>query len=497
MKALKLLSALAFALVLAVVAAPTPAAAQADFGTFVQLGDSLTAGFLDGCWVEHGQRDSFGAILARQARAGSFEQPLIREPGLGGCLVLTSLAPTFSRKASTGVPLNLTLNRPYNNLAVPGYTIRDVVDNKPILDPANPSLAALVLRNASAATAASTLQQAAVLRPTFLTVFIGNNDVLGAVGVGTAVEGLTVTPKAVVEAKLAEIFTTMKTAQGGTGKGVVMTVPDVTAIPFPTTINPVLAVVGGNPVRVLGPTGCPTGVPACPVPAGTLVTLNAAPLLGTGFGIPCQLLDASGAPANDPRRANCNKPLPDSLNPQTGVPGVLLYPDELTLIRTRTADINAAINTLGSAAGYKVFDTGAFFADLVAKGRSFGGMTITTAFLSGGFFSYDGVHPTSLGYALAADELIQFINRSYGTSIARPDLTPFLFNGNAQAGGFPVGINLSDDERLRYAAEIYSPENWRTTLYKLFPAVGSPELSLGDQTVGEGPARRVGLGRFD
>lgn len=41
------------------------------------------------------------------------------EPGLGGCRKLTSLAPTFSVKPSTGKPLNLTLARPYDNLAVP------------------------------------------------------------------------------------------------------------------------------------------------------------------------------------------------------------------------------------------------------------------------------------------------------------------------------------------------------------------------------------------
>ena len=78
------------ALVLAAAVA-TPAAAQIDFSNFVQIGDSLTAGFVDGCWVEHGQRDSFGAILARQAGAPSFEQPLIKEPGLGPCITLLSL----------------------------------------------------------------------------------------------------------------------------------------------------------------------------------------------------------------------------------------------------------------------------------------------------------------------------------------------------------------------------------------------------------------------
>jgi peptidoglycan/LPS O-acetylase OafA/YrhL len=49
---------------------------------------------------------------------------------LGGCLVLASLAPSFTTKASTGVPSNLTLARPYNNLSIGGCAIGDFLRAK-------------------------------------------------------------------------------------------------------------------------------------------------------------------------------------------------------------------------------------------------------------------------------------------------------------------------------------------------------------------------------
>jgi hypothetical protein len=103
-------------------------------------------------------------------------------------------------------------------------------------------------------------------------------------------------------------------------------------------------------------------------------------------------------------------------------------------------------------------------------------MTVTTAFLSGGFFGYDGVHPTSIGYAIFTNDLITFINANYKTSIPAVNLSPFLFNGNAQAGGYPVGLNFSPEETLAWAAEIWGNESFRDTFSALF-SVTAPEWS--------------------
>lgn len=474
-KTLFRIAALAFVAALALPAA----AQQADFTMFAQIGDSLTAGFTDNCLVEYAQNDSFGAIIARHAGVSDFQQPLISRPGLGPCMVLTSLVPTFAYRPNTGVPTNLALARPYNNLGVPGYTISQAVDSNPS---PGPTIGYIILRGQG-----TMLQQAAFLKPTFLTIYIGNNDSLNAAGLGTVIDGVTLTPAAVFDSKLQTIVDTMKAAQGGTGKGLILNMGDVAAIPFTTTVSPILGTnpATGAPIYALSNYNC-GAAPACPVPAGSLLTLYAAAMLQSGMGIPCAVLDAGGAPANDPRRANCNKPLPNDCDFSGGAatcaakPGVVLTPDELTLLRSRVAQYNASIAAKGPAAGYKLFDVAAFFQDINAHGRVYGGLTVTTAFLSGGIFGYDGVHPTSLGYAILASELIDFINANYGNSISSIDMTPYLFNGNTSPGGFPVGLALTPEESLKWAAEIYSPENWNSSLKYIFTQPARHAVAPGD-----------------
>ena len=272
MKTPKALFRITSAAALAVVVT-SPAAAQVDFTTFVQIGDSITAGFTDGCLAEHGQRDSFGAIIARQAGAASFEQPLVKEPGLGPCRVLTGLTasgfPIFGYKPNTGTPLNATLARPYNNLGVPGFRIKDTTTSRTSADNGNP-LTDLVLRNPAFGNTTQ-LQQAASLKPTFTTIFIGNNDVLGPVSMGTVIDGATLTSKADFQANFQLIIDTMKAAQGGTGKGIVFGLPDITSIPFTTTILPFIApgvTYLGQKSHVDPATGLNIGFdPIAPIPA--------------------------------------------------------------------------------------------------------------------------------------------------------------------------------------------------------------------------------------
>lgn len=274
---LRTLATLAVALLLAFPAA----AQQADFTTFVSIGDSITQGVTDGCVVEYAQRDVFGAIIAKHAGA-VYEEPLISSPGLGPCMYLINLAPTFGNRPNTGQPTNIALGRPYNNLGVSGFKIHDVVATNPTT-PAG-GIAYLTLRGLGTA-----LQQAASLKPTFVT-FMVNNDVFAAVSSATAIEGLTLTPMSSINADLDTIFSTLKAAQGGTGKGIVMTLIDFASVPFATTVSPILGVypagtpgVGGQPIYALSTAGCPTGVPACPVPAGSMLTLLAAGYLQAGY----------------------------------------------------------------------------------------------------------------------------------------------------------------------------------------------------------------------
>lgn len=411
--------------------AALPAAAQvdtgsADFTRFVALGDSLSHGFTNGGVVRGVQVNSIPALIARQAGVTDFEQALISAPGIPPLLVIQSLAPpVIVPRPGAGAPLNLNLPRPYNNLAISGFDVRDVLVTRtgnPLID--------ITLRGLGTA-----LELAAVQQPTFVSLWIGNNDVLGAATSGIVIDGVTLTPAAQFRADLTAIVNTL----GGVGADLVMAnIPDVTGIPFVSTIPPVVV----NPQTqqpVLGPDGQPIPLigPNGPLnPATDRVLLTATAELARGLGIP-PALGGQG-------------PLSDSS---------VLSGNEIARIRERTQALNAIIRDVANASGAAFFDANAFFAEVSANGFNVGGIELTTDFLTGGIFSYDGVHPTPLGYAVIANGFIETINAHFGGDVPLVNLNPFLFDpavGGAGAilpPGTPVRSTLFTEAAARSLKE--------------------------------------------
>jgi lysophospholipase L1-like esterase len=411
------------------------------FRKYVALGDSLTAAVEGNCLVERHQRRSYPKLVADALGIGDFQQPFISERAVSGpvgvCLGAVDAGGTITVGAVSqqGAPTNAALARPYDNLGIPGANAADLVD----LRVANPSgntanrFAAAILRNFGPGPAGippggpfegrNAVEEANLLSPDLVTVWAGPNDVLGAALSGTAIDGVTLTPVALFESKYTQVMTGVST---GGRTVVVLNVPDVSAIPFTTTVPPVLVdpatrqpvVIGGSTVPLLGPrTTATCSTAPCPLPDGTLVTLGASALLAQGTGIPT----AAGG---------TGQPLPDGSfsPPATLNPGVLLYPEEVALIRQRTADLNARIASIASANGATVLDIHAIFEDIGAHGyEAGGGIVLTNAFLTGGIFSADGVHPSNLGYALVATKIIQHLNATEGTDLELPDFAHSLF----------------------------------------------------------------------
>jgi hypothetical protein len=462
MKILK--SLLRVSLALAAVVALSPAStawAQVDLTRIAWIGDSEGAGFSAYCLTKRVQVDSPGAIIAR-TNGVDYQQPIVNDPGIGGCLKLTSLAPSFTQEPSTGTPANLALPRPYNNLSVGGCTIFDMVHATTGAETARPGTCRdtidLVLRN-SALHLGSMVDQAIALNPTF--VFLENvgNDNLLAVTDGNVIDGVTVTPVAPYTADYNAALAKLAAKQP---KGIVFGSVDVTNIPFATTIPPCVFTSGpsgltcvknpatGQPIPLLGPKGCPTGVPACPMPATTLVTLNAEAYLPFGYGIPCAVA---------PTLPKCNNPLP-AAPIDASHPGVLIYAADVALLRLRTADYNTAIKAAAASSGYKYYDTNEFFLRMKA-GFDIGGIPINAAFLTGGAFSYDGYHLTPIGYALYADDIIQFINANFNAGLPRVNLTTYLFNGGTNgglSGSSALYVPLNGEDYERAVQAIFTPE---------------------------------------
>jgi hypothetical protein len=408
MKTLRKLLLLGLPLVLSVL----PATAQvntgsADFSRYVALGASLTAGFSSGSLHAEGQALSYPSLIHSQATgsAAGFEQPLMADPGIPNILQLQSLAPlVIAPKPGQGIPVNIALERPYNNLAVPGANTGDIVRTT------TGGLHPLVLRGLG-----TQLEQAAFLQPTFATLWPGGNDALGAVVSGIVIDGVTLTPTADVAADLAVIGETLEAV--GTENGALATVPDVTKIPYVTTLPPVVVdpvtnepvIVDGQLVPLIGPDG--------PLGLDDSVLLSATTELAQGRGVPVAL-GGSGQPLSD---------------------GAVLSASEKSAIQVRVAEYNALIRSAVQDSGVALADVAAVFEDISQNGVVLGGIQFTTEFLVGGLFSYDGIHPSPLGAALVANSFIEAINTTYGGEIPLLDLGPFVLGDLGRLPGTGTG----------------------------------------------------------
>ena len=203
------------------------------------------------------------------------------------------------------------------------------------------------------------------------------------------------------------------------------------------------------------------------------MTLPASALLAQGIGVP---VAAGGT----------GQPLPDGqfIPPATVVPGVLLYPDEVAGIEEFIADYNAIIASQIAGVGGIVVDINAIFDDITAHGYHLGGINLSSAFLSGGIFSADGIHPSSIGYTIIANAFIQTMNVELGLEIPAPDFSHVLFTPNVPQTG----------EGVRNGGEWhYSLGMWRDALERTGAGRGfsiqMPEASA--PRPGRGGPRRV------
>ena len=413
------------------------------FQNFVTVGDSLIAGEESGCVVQRFQERSWVAITAKQLDMADFEQPWISEvaatnpltgyPCLGLTLNGTSLA--IDIVSETGQNTNLTLPRPYNNLGFNGSPLMaDFVDLTVTTPGASDldNLAGRVLRNCMGCPfqGMSAVDEANLLSPDLVAFWGGNNDALNAMFAGVAIVGVTLTP--------VDSFTnsTNQVIAGLSASGrtlVTGDVPDVVTVPYATTIPPVVVdpttmqpvIVGGQLVPLLGPGDdaypCTPAPPdsGCALPQGSLVMLPASTLLGQGVGIPTAV-------------GGTGKPLPHGTftPPSTLTPGVVLYPDDITLIESTIASYNQAIAAAATANGATLIDSNALFAVVAKNGYDVGGIHLSTAYATGGIFGYDGVHPAPSGYGIVADAFIQLLNTVKGTHIPRPNFSDILFTPN-------------------------------------------------------------------
>lgn len=455
----------------------------ADFTKYVALGNSLTSGYRDGALYLDGQNESYPSMIAAQMKlsggAANFTQPLMSD-NLGGISALgipnklilaVNSAGALSPVVDTGNPINTIANvykpdAPIYNLGVPGaksyHLVAPGYGNAAGI--ANGTANPYYVRFASSTTS-TVLEDAMKINPTFFSLWIGNNDVLGYATTGG--DGSNpITADATFSQAYAALVTTLTSAGA---KGVVANLPDVTTIPFFTTVpyNPVpldeasvtalnsqvfgplkqiltslgqgsrLSLVGlkNNPLLLKDEnlTNLSTQITAALVGAG--VNAQQAGLMGQIFGQARHATSADLVPLTTSSVIGTAPSSPLAVSPfnKYGVTFPLedkhvLIAKEVTEVTSATSKFNITISSLAAAKGLAFVDANAKMKELAqSSGIQFDGVKYTAKFVTGGTFSLDGVHLTGRGYALIANEFIKAINIKYGSTL--PSVNPNAYSG--------------------------------------------------------------------
>jgi hypothetical protein len=454
---------------------PAATPGSADFSNFVAIGNTLTAGFTDGALFIAGQNNSLPNILSRQFElvgGGSFTQPLASD-NFGGLALAGNRLPGFDPRLVFGgagpVPLesligpvtvttDIALNNPtgpFNNLGVPG------AKSFHLLAPGYGNLGNLSLglanpyfvRMTGSTPDASVLQLAVTQAPSFFSLWIGSNDVLGyALSGGDGTDPITPVdgpPGVGFNESYGAVIATL--AASGAG-GVVANIPDVASIPHFTTVP-------YNPVPLDAGTAAAVNQAYAPYNGGIQAALAA--LAGTGLftqeEADSRLINFEASAANAvviedesltdlgainpafeglPKirqataedlivlpAANFIGTLADPNNPLS-VNGVAIpLSDKWVLIPSEQAEIsdaiiafNATISSTANAAGLAFVDANALYLQLSNGGITSGNFTLTSNLVTGGAFSLDGIHPTARGYALIANDFMKAIDAKYGSN---------------------------------------------------------------------------------
>ncbi len=444
MKRLSQFSMIALAVLFLVQCEPTlnertPDSGQADFSSYLAVGNSLTAGYADNALHRDGQQNSFPNILAgqmMQAGGGEFFQPLVN-PGVGSNaagqarLVLNvtigpdgtpALAPGPAAESGQDI-FSRQVEGPFNNMGIPGARSFHLV--VPGYGNLNPFFGRMM-----SDPQATVLGDAMMVQPSFFTLWIGNNDVLGyATSGGTgqgfaemgdpeAVAGNDITPMNVFSGSIDAIAGTLA---GSGAQGAVINIPDVTSIPFFTTVPWNGLVLTPEQAQQLRAGYAAQGVPEPLIPDfqpgqnGFIIADPDSPI-GLRMAQQGELILLS-VPQDSLRQAGWGSitPIPNQFT---------LRASQINEVQQATDAFNAKLQEAANAFDLAFVDVNSVL-ERARTGLVFDGVQLSTVFVQGGVFSLDGVHLTPRGSAVVANEMVEAINAKYGSTLSPVNVSAY------------------------------------------------------------------------
>lgn len=404
-----------------------PATGSVNFARYVAVGNSLTAGYQSGSLYESAQKYSYAAIIANQTGT-TFAFPNVGEPGTKGRLEVASVSPFASyTNPNSGALLNATYPKPYNNLGVPGALIYDFLNAYDSLScfsavfggSPNPMFN-LVLRNTGGAKTTQ-WQQLKAQQPTFVTFWLGSNDILGHAASGGTVP---YTPVATFTALYNQAMDSLKSLGVPVA---VANILDVTVAAYFTTVGGQLQQQGVTAVWGIAGTGDTIPMPL----TSNLLTLTATAELAAGKGL-------------------------SKANPISS--RFILDQAEIVTVKSVIAQFNTVIQNAATAKDFALVDAHSLLQQIAISYATSGGYFVdgvkfTPVFVTGNLFSLDGVHPTSQAHGLVANAFITAINNKYNAKIPLVNIS--TIPGSLIFKGQPSGVVRPD----------YTPEMFKHILF--------------------------------
>jgi lysophospholipase L1-like esterase len=412
-----------------------------DFTRYVAMGDSITSGYSDGALYYEGQVNSYANILAGQFKlitTGNFNQPLMRPDSVGTNLLGKSRLVLRKLKDKADLPvlsliylseqgdtsaLSESIFRsdgPFNNMSVPGAKTITTLANG-FGNPANGegNYNPFFTRMASDAVTASVLSDAMKIDPTFFSLFIGNNDVLGFALSGGTLDVITPAsgePGIGFEGSIRSIVNAL-TSKGA--KGVIANIPDLNSVPYFITIpaNGLLVThdnisllnakyellgiklhTGRNNFVIEDPFSYSNGIRQ--IQKGEFILLDI-------------LLDK-----HKKKYLEAEMPIPKKY---------ILTHSDIFRIQTSISQYNGIIKSITEEKKLALVDINSLV-QTAPSDRTYNIRTQHLHYKKKGVFSLDGLHPNAFGQALLANEFIASINNTYGTTIPVVDSSKFAGN---------------------------------------------------------------------
>ena len=381
----------------AVVPPVTPA--NALFTSYVALGNSLTAGYQSGGINDSTQQLSYPSLLA-QAMKTRYAYASLTLPGCPPPIVnfQTQARLAGGTSATCALRNGASVTTALNNVAVPGAL---AADPTAISTTASNALTSFILGGKTQ------VAKAADASPTFVSAWIGNNDVLSAAASGLLVATPGVSSGVTSQTSFQSSYLAMVnglSAIPSVKGGILIGVLNVGAIP---ALFPVAAL--QNPAFKAGfdqfAGGTTTILPNCLTSPGNQALISVS-ILGQMH---------SGA---HPRVVGCAK---NSI-PGTPIGDIfVLDATEQATLATAVAGYNAYIQTQATAKGWAYYDPNPLLGALKASGCISTVPNLADPLTPfGPCISLDGIHPTVVANKAVVKDLVAAINAKYSTTLTAP-----------------------------------------------------------------------------